>query len=1006
MSAPAVFSIPPRLAFVDALASGILDRAGEDPLALARTVILLPTRRACRALADAFLRHSLGAASILPQMRPIGDVDEDEMVLEAIDGPGLDPGADLLPAIPELRRRLLLAARLIAGAGDDLTAEQAAWLAAELGRFLDQVQTERLGFEGLEDLAPGEFAEHWQEVLEFLSLLVREWPAILKKEGAIDPAERRNRALAELAERWRAKPPDHPVIAAGSTGSVPATAELLAVIAGLEAGEVVLPGLDRDLDEVAWEAVGETPSHPQYGLARLLLRLGLDRGEVGDWPTKLRPENAEALAQRTRLLSAALAPPAATDGWRKLDGASLKDALHRVTRIDAHNLREEAGAIALVMRHTLDTPGKTAALVTPDRDLARRVAAALGRWGIAIDDSAGVPLSATAPVTFLLHIAEMAAGAWAPVPLLAVLKHPLAAGGQPAGAFRAAARALETAVLRGPRPAGGIAGLRAVLNAKDSEPALGEWLDDLEIRLAPLSLAVEGGRAPLADLLQAHIEAAEALAASGDESGAERLWAGEAGEAAAGFVAELRLAGEGFPPIPPAQYPSLLKALMAGRVVRPRHGRHPRLNIWGLLEARLQRADVMILGGLNEGTWPAEAQADPWMSRPMRASFGLPLPERRIGLTAHDFTQCMSAPEIVLTRALRVEGAPSVPSRWLLRLGAVLHALAGTDPDPKDGKKKVTPTYFYITGTQMLDWHRKLHVPEPDEVISIDAPAPRPPLAARPRRLSVTQVETLMRDPYSLYAKKILGLRALDPIDADPGAADRGLFIHKALEEFVRAHPGAGLPGDATAKLLEFGRQAFGASLALPGVWAFWWPRFERIASWFLQLEETRRTEIARSHVEVTGQRVLNAPGGEFLLTATADRIDVLHDASLAILDYKTGALPTKKAIAGGFAPQLPLEAAIAAAGGFEGIPAGAVSELAFWHLTGGDPPGKVAPLNDPGALGAEALAGLGAVIACFDDETMPYMARPRLSAASRYNDYAHLERIAEWSVAAGEDEG
>ncbi|MHA1537839.1 MAG: double-strand break repair protein AddB, partial [Alphaproteobacteria bacterium] len=539
----------------------------------------------------------------------------------------------------------------------------------------------------------------------------------------------------------------------------------------------------------------------------------------------------------------------------------------------------------------------------------------------------------------------------------------------------------------------------------DGAGALGGFLDDLEARLSPLIQAMQAASASLGDLLQAHIEAAEALAASADESGQARLWAGDAGEATANFVAELSLACEDFPAIPPAQYPALLQALMAGRVVRPRYGSHPRLNIWGLLEARLQRADVMILGSLNEGTWPAEAQADPWMSRPMRAEFGLPLPERRIGLSAHDFVQSMGAPEIVLTRALRVEGTPSVPSRWLLRLDAVLHALSGTDPDPKDTKEKVTPAYFYLTGSQMLDWHRDLYVPKgPPE--PTDAPAPRPPLSARPRRLSVTQIETLMRDPYALYANKVLGLRALDPIDADPGAADRGLFIHAALEEFVRAYSGGDLPGEARQKLLVFGRQAFGKALSLPGVWAFWWPRFERIAAWFLKLEAARRPDIARSHVEVRGERVLKAPGGDFLLTATADRIDEMADASLVILDYKTGALPSKKEIAAGFAPQLPLEAAIAAGGGFEGIAAAAVGELAFWHLPGGTPPGKIYPLKDPVALAAEALRGLAALISCFDDEAMPYMARPRPSAAPRYSDYVHLERIAEWSAAAGEEDG
>ncbi|MHA1536654.1 MAG: double-strand break repair protein AddB, partial [Alphaproteobacteria bacterium] len=487
MSRPAVFSIPPHLAFVDALASGILERAGDDPLALARTVILLPTRRACRALSEAFLRSSGGVASILPQMRPIGDVDEEEPIFQAVDGPGLDGDADLPPAIPELRRQLLLTKRLIANEkGDEYTAEQAAWLAAELGRFLDQVQSEKLGFAGLADLAPDEFAEHWQSVLDFLNVLVGDWPAILKAQGAIDPAERRNRVLAGLAERWSASPPDHPLIAAGSTGSVPATADLLGVIAGLDQGEVVLPGLDRDLDEAAWAAVAKTPSHPQFGLARLLPRLGVERAEVGDWPTPPGRDTAGELGQRARLLSAALAPPPATDGWRQLDSASLKDALHKVARIEAHNLREEAGAIALVMRQTLETPGKTAALVTPDRDLARRVAAALGRWGIEIDDSAGVPLSASAPAGFLSHIGEMVAAAWAPVPLLAVLKHPLAAGGRSPGAFRASARALEIAALRGPRPASGVAGLRAVLAARDGAGALGGFLDDLEARLSPL----------------------------------------------------------------------------------------------------------------------------------------------------------------------------------------------------------------------------------------------------------------------------------------------------------------------------------------------------------------------------------------------------------------------------------------------------------------------------------------------------------------------------------------
>ena len=1001
-----LYSIAPERSFVDALARGLLARAGDDPLALAVPLVLLPTRRACRALREAFLRQSDGQALILPRMRPIGDVDEDELALgesladEFAEGAG-ETALELPPAIPELRRRLLLAAKLMAQSDGALGAEHAAWLAVELARFLDRVQTERLPFAGLHDLVPADYAEHWQTVLAFLSVLADDWPAMLAAEGALDPAARRNAALEALADEWRASPPGHPVIAAGSTGSIPATADLLAVVAGLPEGAVVLPGLDRHLDDAAWSLVGDDPGHPQHGLARLLARLGAGREMVADWPDG---EAAAGLpSARSRLVSAALAPAAATDGWRDLAGQGLEDGLKDVARIDALNPREEAGAIALVMRQALETPGRTAALVTPDRNLARRVAAALGRWGLEVDDSAGVPLGASPPGAFLRLTADLAAADAAPVPLLAALKHPLAAGGLARPAFLANVRLLERAVLRGPRPAPGFGGLKSALEHAETDryrkvdvpvlKALSGWVDGLAAALAPLTAAMAASKATLPELVAAHITAAEALAASDTGEGGARLWAGDAGEAAAGFVSELFQAAGDFAAVTPAEYPALLAALMVGRVVRPRHGAHPRLFIWGLLEARLQRADVMILGGLNEGAWPPEAVADPWMSRPMQARFGLPLPERRTGLTAHDFVQAMGAGAVVLSRAARVEGAPTVPSRWLARIEAVLHAIQGTDPLGDDASP--------WPGSTLLEWTRMLD--EPAVRVEVAPPAPRPPVAARPRRLSVTQIEMLMRDPYALYARKILRLDALDPIDADPGAAERGQFIHQALEAFVRACPDA-VPDDAYARLLEIGRQTFGPALDHPGVLAFWWPRFERIAGWFLDKERERRAAIIASAVEVKGERVIEGPAGAFVLNATADRVDRLADGTLAILNYKTGSVPSKKELAAGFAPQLPLEAAIAQAGGFDGVPAGAVAELAFWRLGGGDPPGEIKPVADPGTLADQALAGLMGLIAKFDDPATPYHAIPRPEFAPRYNDYDHLERAAEWSAVSDED--
>jgi ATP-dependent helicase/nuclease subunit B len=541
--------------------------------------------------------------------------------------------------------------------------------------------------------------------------------------------------------------------------------------------------------------------------------------------------------------------------------------------------------------------------------------------------------------------------------------------------------------LRGPRPAPGIAGLRAAATGAE----MARLIERLEQAVAPLLACHARARVSFAEALAAHVRAAEALAASDDERGARRLWAGEDGEAAAAFIAEAIEAGGVLDEIAPVSYPALLDALITGRVVRPRYGTHPRLSIWGLLEARLQQADLMILAGLNEGTWPPEGETDPWMSRPMRAAFGLPAPERRIGLTAHDFAQAFNAPEVVLTRAERVDGTPTVPARWLVKLEKILTKFE---------------IFLHGAAAEKLHWQAQLDAPA-----TLDRtdrrPAPKPPLAARPRKLSVTQVETWMRDPYSVYARHVLRLREIDPIDAPPDRADYGIIIHRVLDDFGKAFPDA-LPADAFERLCALGHARFEATAIPPGVRAFWWPRFERIARWFVASEAERRVGLNSIASEVKGTLSLNGAAGPFELTAIADRIDRLADGTLRILDYKTGTAPRAKEIAAGFAPQLPLEAAIAAAGGFADIPAADVSALAFLRLTGSDPAGEVIPAardKDPMTLAAEARAGLAALIAAFDRADTPYEARPAPAFAPRYSAYEHLARVKEWASADGEGE-
>lgn len=985
---PVVYSIDAGLPFVDTLARGLTDRFGKGPADLSRVTVLLPTRRAVRALREAFLRASGGEPMLLPLMRPIGDVEEEELAIEIAAGlaGGADSTLSIPSAMPELKRQLLLANLILTwgkqrgvGPGD---AAQAGRLAAELARLLDQVQTERLSFDALTGLVPEDYARHWQLTLDFLRILSEHWPSILAERGAIDQAARRNRLLEALTERWRHAPPAHPVVAAGSTGSIPATADLLAVVARLPRGAVVLPGLDLRLDDEGWDAVD--PAHPQFGMKQLLAHLRTSREEVLAWPDGAAAVASDAV--RGTLLSEVMRPAATSERWHEFAEAPEAVGVEGgsgsgITRITCPGPREEAGVIALAMREALETPARTAALVTTDRGLARRVAAELARWDIAVDDSAGTPLADTPPGVFLQLCADMLASGLAPVSLLAALKHPLAAGGLAPGAFRRFVRRLEVRALRGPRPGPGFAALRGAVGRKAGQKDLRDWISGIEALARPFAAALRKRRIPLADILAAHVAFAEALAASNEADGAARLWAGEAGEGLALFVEELADASADLPPLSGASYPSLLDSLVAGRVVRPRYGLHGRLFIWGPLEARLQRADVLILGGLNEGTWPRAAEVDPWLSRPMRERFGLPSPERRIGLSAHDFAQAAAAPDVVLTRSEKVEGAPTVPSRWLLRLEALIGEPAGREAQ---------------RAADLLHWQAALN--EPAAVTPVKPPSFAPPLDARPRRLSVSAVETLMRDPYSVYARYILGLRALDPMDADPGAAERGGFIHKALDDFVAAFP-KDLPDDALDRLLEFGEAAFRSSLDLPGVWAFWWPSFEQIAEWFVAFERERRRKVQVVSSEASGELRLDLPGGPFVLTARADRIDRFAGGGLAIIDYKTGQTPTNKDIDRGFSPQLPLEAAMAVAGAFAGIAAARIEQLAYWRLSGGADAGKEYVLKrDAMEYAAEARAGLERLIMSFDDPARPYLSRPRPHALPRFSDYEHLARVKEWS--------
>jgi ATP-dependent helicase/nuclease subunit B len=971
-TAPNVNTIPAGVAFADALAAGIVDRAG-DPLALAAITILLPTRRAVRAMTDAFLRVNDGKALLLPRLLALADVDGDFDELGA---------GDIPAAVDPLERRMILAQLILKGGSTFSSApDQALRLAQALADLIDEAETEQVDFAKLTELAPEVYAGHWQKTLEFLKIVTEAWPAILAASGLIDPARRRVMALEARSRHWRNDPPSDPVIAAGFIAADPALAGLIGTVARLPSGSVVLPGLDQALDNEAWDAV--EPTHPQWGFKQLLNRIDVARDAVRDWPSSFVLPSA-----RRYLLSAALRPAETTAAWRggiRIDPA----ACDGLSKVDCQTIGDEAEVIALAMRQSLETPKRTAALVTPDRNLARRVAAALRRWDIAVDDSAGTPLGETPVGVWLNLVAEAAVEGFAPRPLLALLKHPFAAAGASAAAMRRRVRVLERLVLRGPRTASGLAGIRLALDQVDAkefadEPddkeSLARWLDDLDARVSPFTKLLARPAADLADLLTRHAEVAEALADTPEEAGGLRLWRGDDGGAAADLFARLAdPASLNLRAMKIDRYPAVLRALMEGVTVRPLYGAHPRLAIWGLIEARLQSADLTILGGLNEGTWPPLPGDEPWMSRPMRAAFGLPPLEARIGSAVQDFALAAAGPEVLLTRAERIDGAPSVKARFLSRLETLL-----------------TGSGLKIPTTAAASWRYWAEaIDRPAAIQYWPRPEPRPPYDARPRRLSVTAIETWRRDPYAHYAQRILKLAPLDPLDADPGAAERGQFVHAALDRFI-ARNLTSLPPDPLADLLRAGRMAFADAIGHPSVAAFWWPRFERVAAWFVAFEKARRAGgIFPLATEIKGVLRVETAGDDFTLTATADRIDRLPDGRLAIVDYKTGKPPSPKAVAEGAAPQLPLEAVIADHGKFPGI-AGETGELAYLRLSGGTIPGEFLPAlgkDAPDQAIADAWVALIALIELFDDPATPYR------AAAVPGDYDHLARVQEWTL-------
>ncbi len=1028
----AILNCPSHAPFLKTLAASVLDgsiwnRGAPEPHDLPALTIYLPSQAAVEPLKLGFLWLSPNQATFLPRIRVLGEADPLDLFAAFGTRMGsakaalalLEKALAVPPPFDDLERQIHLSAYILKAAREmrstkaapderlfaDVPAVSAAGIATEIAALIDEAHSEAADFARIDKLDAAHSSGSEQLSLHLLRAVRRSWESHKARANKLDPEERRNQLMAIEAEFIRQS--YAPVIIAGSTGSVAATMALMEALKERANAAIVVYGLDRDLDAATWASLGDHPQHAQHGLHQLLDRLGAGRETIRDLSLSfgerggVRGDSAGALflqaqnQRRAQFLSEALRPAPATAQWASVV-RGLKEARSNpapgLSLIEAETLEEEAAAIALMLREALETEGRTAALVTPDEKLIGRVRHALAQWGLAKD------VEETGDDALASRAAFCAANGM-PEDLVALLR---LAEGEAGAVARRFGELIDLGVLRQMWRPSFMLGVPAALARAQHAIAAGEARHPAMKRIAAAEWEVAR------EFVERVLEALSPLTSKAEERLNFKEWT------AAHIMVLARLEELGLGTAPPkggerstlsdaakvsapsftldiAGYAGFFGEISMARR-RPRTGHpHPRLYLRKPLDARLLAADLIVLGGLNEGCWPQIPGPSPWLNRRDRAFIGLSPEERRIGQAAQDFAALAGvAPSVILTRARKVNGSLTRPSRWVARIKALAAGasqLQAIEPDKP-----------------WLSWARLQRAPS--HVSPVTRPAPRPPLEARPRRLSVTAIETWLANPYAIYARHILGLEPLRRIGATHDARDKGILYHAALHRFFQAYPDE-LPRNAAEELVTcLDRAAGELGFNLENA-PFWRPRFARFAGWFASTEGERRIDLRALKSEVGGKLRLDAPAGPFEVTARADRIDILRDGSVRIYDFKTSASSAKLS-AGRGAPQLSLEGLLVGEGAFAGIPEGSAVELSYIVATGGEPPGEIVPLRVPSAEAIQAArTGLLLRIASFDNPDTPYAYETRAIYRDKAeNDpYAHLARVQEWSAGEGDGE-
>ncbi len=985
------YTIPASQAFADNLVTGIMDKFPEKEQ-LARIELYLPSRRAISSIKEAFFKHQKKGPLLLPKLFAVGEPDEEVALNLAIEGLELDE------AINVFERQCLIASQIqhFPIGGRRMAPASAMKLASSLCMLIDQMQRAGTPLSAIKDILPDELSTYWQEILKFLTILFDYWPSILAERGQIDPVARQQQLLQAQLDFWISHPPNAPIILAGSTGTLPMTRSFMRVISQLPMGAVIFPGIDLDIEDTEWRAIENDPVHPLNQIARAMVEFELSLSEVRHWHVPEQMPN-KSVSSRQILLREVMRPASRTWQWRRLaiDESELSpSSLQGLKVISVTDSFQEAELIAGLMRKTLETPNKTAMLVTPDRMLARKVQAALMRWNIIVDDSAGSSLILSVPARFLALIISVVQEDASPHALRALFKHPFATAGLPRAEFTHLANLFEEQILRGPLPKKNWESWTLLVA---QNPKLKDfWQTRLLPAFKPLQDACKAINPSLDTLTVALMQTAQNLGTlpeNNADSGSKtnntqsddpfHIYSDHAGKVLLELLSDIVRFGSSYP-IAASEFHNVFSVLCQEMVVRTPYNQHPRLKILGTIEARMQQADTVILGGLNEGVWPPFSQRDMWINNASRTQLGLPDRHWRIALSAHDFMIAAASPEVMITRSVVTDGAPTQISRWLARLDAVL-AAAGIS----SYLDKQIPVWMKaVNARKMLGIVRPIARPEP-----------KPAIAHRPSQISATDFDQWITDPYGFYVKKILKIKQKNPIDEPPSVALRGSLIHDVIAEFLKHYPSGKLPKNAGEKLHKILDAHLSKWSDIAFIDLFWRQKFSVILNWFLGEEYRRRDERFQVVVEKEGRIELSIGQRLIRVTARADRIELHQDNNYQIIDYKSGNSPSKLAVSSGKAVQLLVEAAILSKGGFN-LPKKTAQdiELFYWQLKGRETaPAKIDDVTPDDFDVSIIFDQLFELVQSFENEEQPYLSEPNLAQRPKFSQVRHLARIKEW---------